>query len=117
MKYLKKVSFYYLSFSGKAGRVEYGIYWFMNIFTWIFILYLNEKTNWHDKTIIYLFYIYFILLLKLIPINAAKTRRLRDLDLNTGLILISFIPIVNMFFDLFLLFKKGRNQLAVTNTQ
>ena len=74
----------------------------------MFIIYLNTQINWNNETIIYLFYIDLILLLKLIPLKAAATRRLRDLNLNTGLIVISFIPVVNVIFEILLLFKKGK---------
>lgn len=36
-------------------------------------------------------------------------RRLNDLGLNRWLVIIIFVPIVNLFFNLFLFFKKGRD--------
>lgn len=112
MEIIKKLLFYVSSFSGKAGRVEYSIYFLINIISWNVILNLYANTNWNDETIINLFYIYIILLLKLIPIKAAATRRLRDLNKNTGLILVTFIPILNIVFEFALLFIKGKNSFT-----
>jgi uncharacterized membrane protein YhaH (DUF805 family) len=109
---IKKLLFYFSSFSGKAGRLEYSIYFLINILSWNLIFYLYNNTNWNDDTLIYIFYIYLILLLKLIPIKAAATRRLRDLNQNTGLIFITFIPIINIVFEIALLFIKGKNNFT-----
>ena len=109
---INKLLFYFSSFSGKAGRLEYSIYFLINFLSWNFIFYLYTNTNWNDDTIIYLFYIYLIILLKLIPTKAAATRRLRDLNQNTGLILITFIPILNIVFEFALLFIKGKNNFT-----
>jgi uncharacterized membrane protein YhaH (DUF805 family) len=109
MKNLKKIILYYSNFSGKAGRFEYSIYFILNVISYLGILYLNSKKSLDDKTILYLFYICLIFLLKLIPMMAAATRRLRDLNLNTGLVIIIFIPILNLIFEIFLMTKKGKN--------
>jgi uncharacterized membrane protein YhaH (DUF805 family) len=109
MKNLKKIIFYYSNFSGKAGRLEYSVYFILNFISYLGILYLNSKKSLDDKTILYLFYICLIFLLKLIPMMAAATRRLRDLNLNTGLVIIVFIPILNLIFEIFLMLKKGKN--------
>ena len=111
MKYFRKVQFYYSSFSGKSERFEFSIYFIVDIFAEIAIYILNLNVNLDDKTIIYLFYIRLIQLLKFIPIQAAITRRLRFLNLNTALIFINYIPLVGIIFEILLIVlnKKTRN--------
>ena len=110
MNILKKLHYYFFSFSGRAGRLEYSIYFIFNLLCTFYILELHANTNWNDKTILNLFYIYIIVLISFIPIQAATTRRLRDLNLNTGWIIINLIPTVNLVFSIILLIVKGKNR-------
>lgn len=92
----------------RAGRLEFLIYLIIRILTGVFLLCLSSKTNWNNESVINLFYICLILLVTFIPIVAATTRRLRDLNVNTVWIIINFIPIVNIVFNLLLLFLKSK---------
>ena len=108
MKYFKLFRYYYSDLDGKSGRLEFGIYLLIELFANFLILYLKSNLSLNDKTIINWFYILLILNIYYIPIQAATTRRLRDLGINSLLIIFSFIPIFNIFFKLFLFFKKTK---------
>ena len=108
MKFIRKLKYYLFSFSGYAGRLEFSLYFLIGIVCSFYILNLNANTNWNDKTVINLFYIYFLILISFIPIQAATTRRLRDLGLNTAWIIINFIPALNLIFAILLSILKGK---------
>ncbi|WP_413614219.1 DUF805 domain-containing protein [Flavobacterium sp. N2013] len=108
MKCFNLFRYYYSDLNGKSGRLEFGIYLLIELFANFLILYLKSNLSLNDKTIINWFYILLILNIYYIPIQAATTRRLRDLGINSLLIIFSFIPIFNIFFKLFLLFKKTK---------
>jgi uncharacterized membrane protein YhaH (DUF805 family) len=106
MKYFKLFRYYYSDLNGKSGRIEYGIYLLVNIIANLFVLYLFNNTNWGNKTVINLFYIWIILNVLFVPFHAVTTRRINDLGRNKMLIIFNFIPIIKNIFNLFLLFKK-----------
>ncbi len=115
MKLTKRALYYYSSFSGKAGRIEYLLYFLIDILIWKTLWFLNSNTNWSDRTIINLFYLNLILLLRLIPMKAVVVRRLRYLKQSVGLVILSFIPIVNLVFEVTLIFMVGKEELKILN--
>jgi uncharacterized membrane protein YhaH (DUF805 family) len=108
MKYLKKLIYYYSNFSGTAERLEYTIYIVFHILTQILIIDLYLKTDWNDRTIVNLFYIWLIVLITFIPIQAVTIRRLRNLKINGGLIFINYIPGIKILFKLYLMLAKAK---------
>jgi uncharacterized membrane protein YhaH (DUF805 family) len=108
MKILNIIIYYYSNLKGKANRTQYGIYLFFEIIAVIYVLNLNKNMIFNDETVYNLFYTWIILNFIFIPINAVSTRRLRDIGINRGIILLNFIPIINIFFRLYLLFKSGK---------
>ena len=104
----KKLIYFYSNLTGKSNRIEYGIYLFFEIIAVIYVLHLNKNMSFENETVYNLFYTWIILNFIFVPINAVSTRRLRDIGLNCGLIFLNFIPIVNIFFRVFLLTKKGK---------
>lgn len=108
MKILKNIIYYYSNLSGKANRIEYGIYLFFDIIANFTALYLSRITNFKDETIINLFYVWLVLNFIFVPINAVSTRRLKDIGINRGIIFLNFIPIINIFFRLYLLLKRKK---------
>jgi len=96
-------------FSGRAGRIEFSIYLFVELIAEVVVYYLDSHKSLNDKTILYLFYTCGILLLTFIPIQAVTTRRLRDLNINGGWIVINLIPILKVPFKVYLLIAKHRN--------
>ena len=108
MKIIKKIIYYYSNLNGKANRTEYGIYLLFDIIANFTALYFSENINFKDETIINLFYVWIILNFIFVPINAVSTRRLRDIGINRGIIFLNFIPIVNIFFRLYLLLKRKK---------
>ena len=108
MKYFKLFRYYYSDLDGKSGRLEFGIYLLVNIIANLLVLYLIKNTNWGNKTVINLFYTWIILNVLFVPFHAVTTRRLNDLGKNKMLIILNFIPIIKMFFSLFLFFKKTK---------
>jgi uncharacterized membrane protein YhaH (DUF805 family) len=95
-------------FSGCAGRLEFSIYFLLEIIAQVSISYLNANKNYADKTVLYQFYASLIFLITFIPIQAATTRRLRDIQINTGWIFVNFIPVVNFLFKIYLCFPKSK---------
>ena len=116
MTFFKKIFYYYSNFSGKAGKLEYFIYIFMQFISGLIILYLNSKINWIDKTILNLFYMYLIFLLTFIPVQAVTTRRLRDLGISINLVVLNFIPIINILFKVYLICASNGKALVNVNT-
>jgi len=108
VRYFKLFRYYYSDLNGKSGRIEYGIFLLIDVIANFSVLYLNKNMSFNDKTIINLFYIWLILNFIFVPIQAVSTRRLRDVGINATTIVLNFIPIVNIFFRLFLLFKKAK---------
>lgn len=114
MRYLKNIFFFSASFSGKAGRIEYGFYLLFSILCGWFALYLNSKVDLNNEKILYLFYDCLIILLVLVPMQAAATRRLRDLNANPTFIIFNFIPVLNIGFAIFLLLAKSKISKTIT---
>jgi uncharacterized membrane protein YhaH (DUF805 family) len=110
-KMIKNIIYFYSNLNGKANRIEYGIYLFFDIIANLTVLHLNENMNFKDETIINLFYIWIILNFIFVPIQAVSTRRLKDIGINRGILFLNFIPILNIFFRAFLLFKKGNRTI------
>lgn len=108
MKYFKKFVYFYSDFSGTADRLEYTVYIVFQVLIQYTIYVLNSKTNWNDKTIMNLFYIYLIVLVTFIPIQAVTIRRLRNLKINGGLIFLNYIPGINIFFKIYLMLAKSK---------
>ena len=95
-------------FSGRAKRFEFSICLFFEIIIQLVILYLDNHKNLNNRTVMYMFYSYLIYLITFIPIQAITTRRLRDLRINGGWIIINFIPIINIPFKVYLLIAKSK---------
>jgi uncharacterized membrane protein YhaH (DUF805 family) len=108
MKYFKLFRYYYSDLDGKSGRLEFGIYLVVNIIANLFVIYLVKNTDLGNKTVINLFYTWIILNVLFVPFHAVTTRRLNYLGKNRMLIIFNFIPIIKMFFSLFLIFKKTK---------
>ena len=104
----KNIIYFYSNLTEKSNRIEFGIYLFIEIITVIYVLHLNKNMSFENETVYNLFYTWIILNFIFVPINAVSTRRLRDIRMNCGMIFLNFIPIVNIFFRVFLLTKKGR---------
>lgn len=104
--HLKNIFFFSASFSGKAGRVEFGFYLIFNILMYYLALDLYSKVNLDNEKILNLFYVCFIILITFIPFQAVTTRRLRDLRINPTYIVFNFIPILNLVLKIFLLIIK-----------
>lgn len=49
-----------------------------------------------------------------VPMQAATTRRLRDLSANSVFLIFNFIPVLNIAFTVFLLLAKKKHQLQTT---
>lgn len=108
MKHLKNILFLYSSFSQKSGRVEYAIYCSGTfLMSWI-ALDLHRNINLDNEKILNIFYTCLIILMTFVPMQAATTRRLRDLNANPTFVLFNFIPILNIAFTIFLLFAKKK---------
>ena len=65
MKHFKNIFFFYSSFSGKSGRIEFEIYLLINILTSITAIYLHENINLDNEKVLnflrllyYFIYIY-----------------------------------------------------------
>ena len=108
MKIIRNTIYYYSNLSGKANRIEYGIYLFFDIIANFTALYLIKEIKLKDETIINLFYVWIILNFIFVPVNAVSTRRLNDIGINRGVIFVNFIPIINIFFRIYLLFKRKK---------
>lgn len=106
MDKLKNTLFFYSSFSGKSGRIEYAIYCSVFLLMSCLALDLQRSVDLDNKKILNIFYTCLILLMTFVPMQAATTRRLRDLNANTTFVIFNFIPILNIAFTIFLLFAK-----------
>ncbi|SHH38436.1 DUF805 domain-containing protein [Flavobacterium johnsoniae] len=110
MRFLKNIFFFSASFSGKAGRIEYGFYLLFNILSGSLAFDLSKKVNLNNERILYLFYDCLIILFVFVPMQAVTTRRLRDLKANPTFIIFNFIPVLNLAFISFLLLAKQKKQ-------
>jgi uncharacterized membrane protein YhaH (DUF805 family) len=114
MPHLKNILFFYSSFTGKSGRIEYAIYCSCNILMYWLALDLYRNVNINNEKILNLFYICLIILMTFVPMQAATTRRLRDLSANSVFLIFNFIPVLNIAFTVFLLLAKKKHQLQTT---
>lgn len=108
MKISNNLWFFYSSFSGRSGRLEFGIYFSIYIAFQVLMLSLFSQVNLDNKNILNLFYIYIIILIIFIPMQAVTTRRLRDIGINPSLVFINFIPVLSMVFKIYLSFAKQK---------
>ncbi|MBD0725021.1 hypothetical protein B6A10_07505 [Flavobacterium sp. L1I52] len=108
-KHFKNLLFFYSSFSGKSGRIEFGIYFLIYCVLQIIMIDLYSKINLDNEKILNLFYVDLILLLQFVPMQAVATRRLRDLNLNTTLIIVNVIPIISILFKIYLTVAKSKH--------
>lgn len=111
MKHFKNILFFSTSFLEKAGRIEYGIYVLLNILLYYLAIILNRNVNLDNDKILNIFYVCFIILITFVPMQAATTRRLRDLNANPTFIIFNFVPILNIVFIAFLLFAKRTQKI------
>lgn len=93
-----------ISFSGKAKRIEYLIFFIVDISATLLLFDLYYKIDLDNPiTLKNVFYCCLIFLITFIPIQVAITRRLRFLGFPTWIIIINYIPLVKYLFKLFLL--------------
>ena len=100
---IKKIK-YLFSFSEDAGRLDFFYVW---IGLWIFgggFMFLGV---YFFENLIEQFMIPFIILLLIITL-ANWSRRLNDLDKHPALVLLIFVPIVQLIFLIYLLFTPGK---------
>lgn len=111
MKYrhFKNAFFFYSSFTEKSGRIEYVIYCSVMLLMSSLALDLNRNINLDNEKILNIFYCCLIILVTFVPMQAATTRRLRDLNANPAFVIFNFIPVLNIVFTIFLLFAKRKN--------
>ena len=101
-----------INFSGKAKRIEYLIFFFVDISSHLLLLDLYYKIDLDNPiTFKNVFYCCLIVLITFIPVQAAITRRLRFLGIPSWIIIINYIPLLKYLFKLFLL-TKYKNALA-----
>jgi uncharacterized membrane protein YhaH (DUF805 family) len=108
MDILGKIHFYCFDFSGKLGRDGFKVYFAIDTLLEILLIVLYANVSLDNRSILNLFYVYLILLLKLIPLQVAVTKRLRDVGINPVFIFINFIPIISLIFRLYLSFAKEK---------
>lgn len=101
------------SFEGKSTRIQYLIFLIIELNANFGMTYFFNKITKETETLINVSYILLIYNILFLPVQAVTTRRLRDIGINRGYIFLNFIPIINVFFKLFLLFKKSK-RLKIT---
>ncbi|WP_367754605.1 DUF805 domain-containing protein [Flavobacterium sp. WC2430] len=109
MTHFKNALFCLFCFSGKSGRIEFGIYFLIYSILQFIMIDLYTDINLDNEKILNLFYVDLILLLQFVPMQAVATRRLRDLNLNTTLIIINIIPVVSLLFKIYLSVAKSKS--------
>ncbi len=100
---IKKIK-YLFSFSEDAGRLDFFYVW---LGLWIFgggFMFLGVYLF---ENLIEQFMIPFLILLLIITL-ANWSRRLNDLDKHPALVLLIFVPIVQLIFLIYLLFTPGK---------
>ena len=115
MNNFKNALFFYSSFTGKSGRIEYAIYCSVTSLMSYLALDLHHNINLDNEKILNIFYSCLIILVIFVPMQAATTRRLRDLNANPTFVLFNFIPILNIVFTIFLLLAKRNNKFQNVN--
>jgi uncharacterized membrane protein YhaH (DUF805 family) len=99
------------SFKGKANRFEYSICFIVELIENLVLIFLFRKITHQSETFINICYIWLIHNCLFLPIQATITRRIRDIGINGGYIFLNFIPIINCFFKIYLLFKKSKSNV------
>ncbi len=89
----------YVTFSGRARRMEY---WMFVLFCILMMLFLSFIESALAALIIFNF----------LPSLAVSVRRLHDQNINGWWVIASFIPIINILFLIFMCFSgtKGKNR-------
>ena len=105
---LKNTIFFFSSFLGKAGRIEYATYCIIAVLMNYWALDLYYNVNLDNEKILNIFYTCLIILITFVPMQAVTTRRLRDLNANPTFVIFNFIPILNLVFVIFLLLAKRK---------
>lgn len=110
MKYIrfKNLLFFYSSFTEKSGRVEYAFYCLVTLIISYLAIYLQRNVNLDNEKILNIFYTCLIILMTFVPMQAATTRRLRDINANPTFVIFNFIPVLNIAFTIFLIIAKKK---------
>lgn len=111
MAHLKNLLFFYCSFTEKSGKIEYAIYSSATFLLSYLAIDLHRNVNLENEKILNIFYNCLIILIIFVPMQAATTRRLRDLNANPAFVFFNFIPILNIAFTVFLLLAKRKHKL------
>ena len=98
----------YATFTGRASRSEF---WWFYLFTvlvqWGAIIAGGFQALIYDDGYIFEFVQYFVSLVFLLPSLAVMYRRLHDIDKSGWYVFVGLIPVLNIFFFIYLLFAKG----------
>lgn len=111
MQHFKNALFFYSSFTGKSGRIEYAIYCLVFFLMSSLAIHLQRNVNLDNEKILNIFYTCLIVLMSFVPMQAVTTRRLRDLNANPAFVIFNFIPILNIAMMIFLIFTKRNIKL------
>ena len=111
MQHFKNALFFYSSFTGKAGRIEYALYCLVFFLMSSLAIDLQRNVNLDNEKILNIFYTCLIVLMTFVPMQAVTTRRLRDLNANPAFVIFNFIPILNIALMIFLIFTKRNIKL------
>ena len=95
----------YANFSGRANRLEYGIWIIFVIFILAFVI-----RRFTSNYLVLVFDSRVLDFLLIIPLSAVTARRIRDLGFNGGFVFLNFIPYVNFLLVLSLLIVKGEDK-------
>ncbi|WP_408610659.1 DUF805 domain-containing protein [Flavobacterium luminosum] len=102
----KNMLYSIIDFSGKAKTLEYLIFFIIDIASTLLFLKLFYEIDLDNQvTLKNVFYCCLIEVFTFVPIQAALTRRLRNLGFPTWLIIINYIPILKYLFKLSLIFN------------
>ena len=97
----------YANFSGRATRLEYGIWIIFVIFIFVLAFVIRSFTSNYLALVFDSRVLNFLLI---IPLSAVTVRRIRDLGFNGGFVFLNFIPYVNFLLVLSLLIVKGEDK-------
>jgi len=105
----KKIIYYYSSLKGEANRKEFLVYFiFIELPTNLIVLFLKEGLTINLDNNFNIFYILLIINLTFLPLLAFTTRRLKNIGISKGWIVLSFLPFLRYVFKLFLIIKKPK---------
>lgn len=111
--FITKIFKDYSNFSRSSNRFEYGIYQIFSLIVTLVVTDFSSKINFKTNNVSHMFYIWIIILITFVPFQSVTVRRLNDLKLNRTLVILNFIPIINIFLKIYLLImigKIGRNR-------